>query len=442
MPEKINYKRALDLVRSLYFTGIKPGLENTLKLLSLVDNPQNDLCFIHIAGTNGKGSVSSMTESGLREAGLTTGLFTSPHLISIRERFRVNEKEISKAEFSRLAFFLFERTRHLYEHETDQKPTFFEFITVLAILFFKERNVDIAIMEVGMGGRLDSTNVIHPLLSIITAIGLDHTKLLGPKIENIAFEKAGIIKSGIPVICGERDKRVQNVISEIARDRNAPVYFIGRDFKRLKFNINNTGDFLTQDNLVKWKDKKFRIKTKLVGQHQCLNVSIATAAFAVLNENNLLNIKLSEAINGIKKTEWPGRLDTLKNGLLVDTAHNLAAITQTIHTVKTVFPNKKWTVLFAVLNDKKWKRMITKLIPLSREICLVSINHRNQVNPADIEQFIAKKRDTRKITVFQDIPKAIRYILERGNGIALGSSYLIGEVISASNGKTTFPNDR
>ncbi len=442
MTVKTSYDDALELVESLYYTGIKLGLENTFKLLSLVDNPHINMRFVHVAGTNGKGSVSSMIESGLRETGLVTGLFTSPHLVSIRERLRLNGKNISKAEFSNLVFFLYERTNHLFTGEKEQKPTFFEFITVLAILCFQKNNVDIAVMEVGMGGRLDSTNVINPLISIITTISLEHTKSLGSNVADIAYEKAGIIKNCTPIICGERNRGVQNVISKIANEKKAHSYFIGNHFNNLKFHIKKGKNSYTQENRVKWKNKKYLIESKLLGRHQCLNVSIAVAALSVLSENKHINLKLSDAINGIKKTNWPGRLEYLSNGLLIDAAHNLAAMTETISAIKTLFPDNNWTVLFAALNDKKWKRMISEVLPFSDDIGLVSINHRNEVNPQVIKQFISRKWDQKKITIFQDIPKAIYYLLEKGNGLVLGSSFLVGKVISASKRRVTIPNDQ
>ncbi len=442
MAIKTRYDNALELVESLYYTGIKLGLENTFKLLSLVGNPHSDMRFVHVGGTNGKGSVSAMIESGLRGAGLTTGLFTSPHLVSIRERLRLNGKNISKTEFNKLVFFLYERTNHLFLDEKEQKPTFFEFITVLAILFFQKNNVDIAVMEVGMGGRLDSTSVINPLISIITTIDLEHTKSLGSNVADIAFEKAGIIKNYTPIICGERKKRVQNVISKIARDHHADSFFIGNDFNDLKFYIKKNKNFYTQENQVIWKNQKYLIETKLLGRHQCLNVSIAVAALNLLSENSRVDLKLSDAIEGIKKTSWPGRLEYLSNGILIDAAHNSAAMTETVSVIKTLFPDKNLTVLFAALKDKKWKQMISNVLSFSDDIGLVSINHTNEVNPLVIKRFISKKWKQKKVTIFQDIPKAMCYLLQKENSLALGSSFLAGKIISASKQGAAFPNDQ
>ena len=246
------YEDALSLLEGFYYTGVKLGLENTLRMLELVDSPHDKLKFIHVAGTNGKGSVCAMLASALYRSGYRTGLFTSPHLVSIRERFRINGKPIDETEFAKLVFSLYDRTKILFDDPERQQPTFFEFITVLAFLYFRKNCVDVVVVEVGLGGRLDSTNVISPSLSVITTIDIEHTLSLGTSLEEIAVEKGGIIKNGVPVICGDGKVEVQRVITEIATRKNARLYLMNTDFDSVSYRLKRTRSSFLQENIVSW----------------------------------------------------------------------------------------------------------------------------------------------------------------------------------------------
>src|ERR1700690_3325846 len=220
----MTYAEAVQFLYGLRLFGAKFGLENTFKLAALAGNPQNCLRFIHVAGTNGKGSTCAMLESIYRAAGLRTGLFTSPHLVSFRERIQVNRQLISEAEVVRLVEAL---QPWLKQFPADHHPTFFEVVTVLALKFFAEQKCDLVIWETGLGGRLDSTNIVTPLASVITNIAFDHEQWLGDTLEKIAAEKAGIIKSGVPVVTATDAPEALAVIESTARKKSAPLIIVG-----------------------------------------------------------------------------------------------------------------------------------------------------------------------------------------------------------------------
>ena len=282
MGRNSQFEQAVSFLESLYYRGIKLGLQNTYRMLECVGNPHQQLKFIHVGGTNGKGSVCSMLASALSHSGFKTGLYTSPHLISIRERFRINGKSISEDEFAESVFLLQKKIPHLLDRAGNRGPTFFEFITVLAMMYFKKKNVDLAIIEVGMGGRLDSTNVITPVLSIITEIDYDHTKPLGKNIRDIATEKAGIIKTGVPIVCGDRKREVREIIWSCAESRGTEAYLIGREFDTTNYCCKQKGNTFIQDNQIRWMNEEIRIVTPLLGKHQCQNASVAYSSLMIL----------------------------------------------------------------------------------------------------------------------------------------------------------------
>ena len=225
----MGYAAAIDYLYGLQKHGIKLGLDNTVKLLSLFNNPQEKFYSIHIAGTNGKGSTSAMIASIFQTAGFKTGLFTSPHLVSFTERIRVNNEEITESDVVSLA----EEIRFkIQDSRFKLNPTFFEFVTVMGLLYFKRKNIDWAVVETGMGGRLDATNVLLPEASVITSINYDHSEFLGNTISAIAEEKAGIIKDGVPVITSAQEPSVMDAIKKKTEEKNAGLFIYGRDFQR------------------------------------------------------------------------------------------------------------------------------------------------------------------------------------------------------------------
>ncbi|MCK5107921.1 MAG: bifunctional folylpolyglutamate synthase/dihydrofolate synthase, partial [Nanoarchaeota archaeon] len=285
----MDYKECIEYIYGRQLFGMKLGLENISGLMKKLDNPENKFKSIHIAGTNGKGSTAAMLERVLREAGYKTGLYTSPHLVDFKERIRVNGMKIGEGEIVRIV----EKIKPLIKDET-----FFEIVTACAFEHFKNEKVDIAIIEVGLGGRLDATNVINPELSIITNISLDHTQHLGDEIDKVAYEKAGIIKENGIVILPKEIKGL-NVIRKIAELRNTKVIF------------------------ADGYDKKI----SLIGDYQKSNAGLVVSAVKILNEYNYadgfkFNINEDCISSGLMNAKWPGRMQYVRNWLLLDCGHN------------------------------------------------------------------------------------------------------------------------
>lgn len=326
---------SLPVFQHIGATAYKPGLDNTYALASFFGNPQNDLKFIHIAGTNGKGSTSHMLASIFQEMGWKTGLFTSPHLKDFRERIKVNGKTISKK-------FVFDFVRQSKPIVKKIQPSFFELTFVMALSYFKERKTDIVILETGMGGRLDSSNIVLPDLCVITNISKDHVQFLGNTLEKIAVEKAGIIKPGIPVVIGQAKGRVKNVFTKTARQNDAQIAFA----ERVKINQG--------------------ITCELKGSYQPKNIRTVLKSVEVLNQNGY-SIPFTMVKRGLAKvitnTGLMGRWQTIaKNPLIIaDIGHNEAGINEVVKNLKQTHYDNLHIVL-GVVNDKDVRSML-KVLP-------------------------------------------------------------------------------
>lgn len=337
----------------------KADLSNTIALCDLLDNPQEHFKSIHIAGTNGKGSTSHLLASVLQSAGYKVGLYTSPHLKDFRERIKINGKNIAEQYV----------VDFVEKYKTDFEkiePSFFEMTVGLAFQYFKEQKVDVAVIEVGLGGRLDSTNIITPLLSVITNISFDHTALLGNTLEKIAFEKAGIIKSGIPVVVGETQEEIKNVFIEKAKTNNSEIQFADKIFE-----IKNVEYFYNKKQLlgfdIEQNDKlKFqKINCELLGLYQQKNLKTVLCAVDVLNKQGFVinENALREGIeNVISQTGLLGRWQILsKNPLVIaDTGHNEAGIKEVLEQIKNT-PHEKLHFVLGVVNDKDVSSILNML---------------------------------------------------------------------------------
>ncbi|NOQ42632.1 MAG: bifunctional folylpolyglutamate synthase/dihydrofolate synthase, partial [Desulfuromusa sp.] len=303
-----NYRDSLDYLYSLQLFGVKLGLENIRELLSRVGNPQKNLRIIHIAGTNGKGSTAAALASIFHAAGIPAGLYTSPHLHSFTERIRINTRQIAESE----AVELIEELR---PHAEALRTTFFEFTTAMALLCFQRRGVSWAILETGLGGRLDATNIITPELCLITPIALDHTAHLGAELSGIAAEKAGIFKPGVTAISTHQEPEVTVVLQQRAAQLQIPLLQFGQDYhwcsEANSFTVSGANFSLD------------KVKPTLVGVHQQQNLALAAAAVNCLSQNGL---EISPAVirAGLEKVRWPGRLEWLPDRILLDGAHNPA----------------------------------------------------------------------------------------------------------------------
>jgi len=342
--------KALERLYSRQAFGIKPGLEVIENLLKKLGNPERSFGVIHVAGTNGKGSVCAMIDSVLRAAGITTGLYTSPHLISFNERICVGGKQIEDSELAELIGES-ERVAEEVARKLKREPTFFECATAMAFQHFRKKGVKLAVVEVGLGGRLDATNAIMPLVSVITRVSLEHMLYLGKDIESIAFEKAGIIKQGRPVVCGATDEKALEVIRRISKERASPFFnaaenvsvrVVSGDMSGQKVNVETSGASYGT------------MKLPLAGAHQVENLSTAITALEVLGDVAGISIEPDRVKAGIGETRWAGRFQLLGKDppLIVDGAHNPGAAKVLADTLGQVSGGKPVGLVVGMCGDK------------------------------------------------------------------------------------------
>jgi dihydrofolate synthase/folylpolyglutamate synthase len=329
--------------------GIKLGPENVRRLFAALEVPPPNERIIHVAGTNGKGSTCALIDSICRAAGFRTGLFTSPHLVTFRERIRVNGEMISTEEVTSGLT----KIRKLIA-DWDPHPTFFEIATALALAHFREREVEIVVLETGMGGRLDATNAVHPVVSVLTPIDYDHQKWLGNTLAEIAFEKAGIIKPGVPVVSAMQPKEAEEVIRQRATDCAAPLDFVRQPF--------------------------LRFPTALQGTHQQENAALA---LSVLHTAQIVVDEAAIEL-GLARVSWPARFQRWDARTVIDGAHNPAGARILAQTWEHVFGNRRATVLLAILRDKDVAEICTALQPIVRRLLLPSIQSERALSPEEL----------------------------------------------------------
>lgn len=417
----------LDKLFSLLRFGIKPGLERTLQLSELVGNPHLKFPAIHIAGTNGKGSICSMLASIFIDAGFKVGLYSSPHLIDFNERISINGSPISNNDMVKIA-------EELLAYQEEIGSTFFEITTVLAFKYFSDNNVDIAIIETGMGGRFDSTNILNPLVSIISQIDLDHKEYLGNTLEEIAFEKAGIIKPNTPVIISDNHPELKKVFNEKAKETNSEIQY---SLEKVKFeNISYNQDFTQSFDLIFNDERIANINLGLAGNHQHQNLSAVFCTFSLLKEKfNLTQDIFKKGLSNIvKNTQLRGRIELLNNDsempLIFDTAHNPAAIAKLIETLKLHRPEiKKWNFVYGGMADKDIPEVLKNIFPVCIELIITRPNIERAIELNQLYE-IAENLGFGKITKMDKVSTAIDHALNLKQPIVItGSFYLAGEVL-------------
>ncbi|MEP6663258.1 MAG: folylpolyglutamate synthase/dihydrofolate synthase family protein [Verrucomicrobiota bacterium] len=415
----MNYAEAVRFLYGLQLFGAKFGLQNTRKLAALAGNPQEKLRFIHVAGTNGKGSTCAMLESIYRASGLRTGLFTSPHLVSFAERIQVNRVLATESE---IAVLVEEMIPLLKKFPRATHPTFFEVVTVMALKYFRARKCDLVIWETGMGGRLDATNIVTPLASVITNVQFDHEKWLGNSLKDIAFEKAGIIKEGVPVVTATGKPEALEVIKKIADEKNSPLIRVTRtETKKMPLR---------------------RIKVSLPGEHQRLNAALAIAATQVLHGQ--IPVTEPHLVCGLSGVRWDGRLQLIqKNGrtFLLDGAHNPSGAQALVKTLAEIFPRKKITLILGALADKQWESMGKILAPLAKKIMVVPVSSERTVFPGDLNTFFQRLNGKAEIRSCRNLKEGIAST-RRGEFVLIsGSLYLIGEALELLQPENIFSPD-
>ena len=425
----MTYPGAIQFLYKLRWFGAKFGLDNTFKLASLAGNPQQQLQFIHIAGTNGKGSTAAMLESIYRTAGLRVGLFTSPHLVAFGERIQVNRQLIPDAAVSALveemqallrtgwgeeASAAAEKAASSADNQTAeafQHPTFFEVVTVMALKYFAAQNCDLVIWETGLGGRLDSTNIVTPLASVITNVQFDHQKWLGETLASIAREKAGIIKPGVPVITGATTPEALAVITETARRENSPLSVVPAPAAR-----RPPLDTLT---------------LPLLGQHQKMNAAIALETVEVLQPQ--VPVAAATVRQGLERVQWPGRLQlvTRPSGqqILLDGAHNVGGAEMLRAALQDYFPQERPALVLGILRDKDWARMCELLAPAASRILLVPVHSERTAEPHGLAEVCHRANPSAPVAEYDSLRAALDDNCAERFLIIAGSLYLIGEAM-------------
>ncbi len=434
----MSYRETIEYLYNLQKYGIKFGLENIRKLMSAFKNPHLSFPTVHVAGTNGKGSTCAIIASILQAAGLDVGLFTSPHLINFTERIKINGDEISEEEVINLA----DEVRNMVERFEDFYPTFFEVVTTIAMLYFKRKNVNIAVIEVGMGGRLDATNIVIPEVSIITNIDYDHTEFLGKTLKEISFEKAGIIKRGVPVVSSSQASDSMYIIKGIAKEREADLYVYGKDFYS---KIKNEYLFGTHFDYFDSDTELTDLFLPLIGSHQIQNASVAIKTVKLLEKNSKQKFGSKILINnwdefirkGLKQVKWAGRLEMLETTppILIDGAHNPSAAESISKTIRQIFGStvKKFIIILGIMSDKDIKGVIKPFLSFASEIILTSPAYSRAAPPEKLAE-IAESMGFFNVKIAKTVRDAIaeaKNLAITGDDNSLivitGSFYTIGE---------------
>ena len=417
----MTYNEALEYIHGVSNFFCKPGLERISELCRALGNPQDSLKFIHVAGTNGKGSFCSMTESVLRAAGYKVGLFTSPYVREFNERMRINGENIPN---DKLASLTAEIKKHA-EKMTDS-PTEFELICAIAFEYFRREECDVVVLEVGMGGRFDATNIITtPILSVITGIALDHVAFLGDTVEKIASEKAGIIKKGVPVIFGGDDVGAGEVISCRARE-------VGSEFHQVDYSSLSVTSADLDGTTFAYNDRN-DIKISLLGSYQPKNASLVLDAIDLLR---LGGLEISEAAiyRGLESAVWHARFEIIGSEptVIFDGAHNAQGINAAVDSIKQYFGDKKVIIFTGVLKDKEYNAIASKIAEVTDEVYTITPDNPRALSATEYAE-IFKQRGV-KATPCSSFEKAIRLgktaALKNGTALCcLGSLYTYSSVV-------------
>lgn len=422
----MRYEEAMKYITEVGNFGSNYGLERTHKLLEYLGNPEKDLKLIHIAGTNGKGSTTSMITEILMGAGYKVGMYTSPFIEEFEERIQINRRNISKETLANLIDEVKVAVDRVIE-EGYNHPTEFEIITVLMLLYFKKEKIDFGVIEVGLGGRLDSTNVIIPILQVITSISFDHTNLLGNTLEEIAGEKAGIIKKNIPTVIYPQEEDALKVIKNKCAAMESDLYTADKDNMKFVKVVNEDKPY----QLLKYKEE-FNIFLPLLGEHQILNLSVAMKVIEVLNNRKIVNITTESIIKSIKNVTWKGRLEVLSNNpyVVIDGAHNIQGIKTLSRNIKKYFKYENLHLILGILADKDVEEMIKIITPIAKQVYAVTPNSIRAELADDLKNEIVKyNANCRAFDEYEEAYlEALKNAKENDIILASGSLYMIGDM--------------
>ena len=394
----MTYPEAINWLYELRLFGSKLGLENPRQLAEHAGNPHDQLNIIHVAGTNGKGSVCAMLESIYRRAGYKTGLFTSPHLVSFRERIQVNREIVPEVDVVRLTECIQALLRRF---PAGKLPTFFEVITVMALEQFAREKCDVVLLETGLGGRLDATNIVTPIASVITSIALDHQQHLGDTLAKIATEKAGIIKPGTPVVSTVHQSEISEVIRKVAAQNNAPLAFIETE-----------------------------VDTCLVGKHQHQNAALAQATVQALWD--IFPVDDKAIVDGLNNVHWAGRVQCYEKvnlRLLIDAAHNPASGEALRDVLLENFSGQRPTVLIGMLADKNWKSFLEIIAPIAKRVVCVPVSSERTLAPSHLAE--ESRRHCAHVFEAKSLQEGLDTVKDDPFVVITGSFYLAGEALEA-----------
>ena len=427
----MNYTEAVAYINETPKFTTKNSLEHTKECLRRLGNPQDSFQVIHVAGTNGKGSVCAYLASVLREGGYRCGLFTSPHLVKINERFQIDEVPVEDELFLRA----FEKVKHLADELTAQgsyHPTYFEMLFLMGMCIFQEAGVSYVVLETGLGGRLDATNAIeNPLACVITSISMDHIQYLGDTVEAIAGEKAGIIKKAIPVIYDANRQKTAQVIEETAQGVGAPAYPVRRE----DFEIREITSSGIEFSYGKTDGRQQEYSIPFIARYQVMNSALALKTLEVLREQqDFTALTDSQVKAGIGGTRWQGRMETIQPGVIVDGAHNEDGVANFIETAVYFRDKYRIVLLFSAVDDKDYPHMIRRICSELRpaQVVTATIQEERAVDAQVLAQEFRKNGCT-CVQAENSVKEAFQQAAElRGDGLlfCIGSLYLIGEIKS------------
>ena len=422
----MTYKEAEVYINSVPKFTSKNKPENTMELIRRLGHPERHMKVIHVAGTNGKGSVCAFLSSMLTEGGKRTGLFTSPHLVKINERFQINNEPVSDEIF----LDAYERVMKLVEEMQKDgfyHPAYFELLFAIGMVIFEKAQVEYLILETGLGGRLDATNIVEkPVVTVITSISLDHTEILGDTIEEIAGEKAGIIKQGIPIVYDGREKRAEKVILQKAEEENAKAVPLYEEKLSIQGSTDHSVDYLFDESFY----QGHVITVPYLAPYQVRNSALALLAMEEIDPQH--EIGLETRLQAIRDTRWQGRMETVLPGVIVDGAHNEDGVHEFVRTLRQVGSSRRIVMLFSAVVEKNYEKMVHTICDTGciQEVVVTEI-HGSRIVPAEELAAVFRKFTSVPVTAISSIEEAFDTAMEKkGDGLlfCVGSLYLVGEV--------------
>lgn len=425
---KMTYEEAAAYIEETPKFTKKNTLENTKAILRRLGEPQEHMKILHVAGTNGKGSVCSFLASMLHAAGKHTGLFISPHLVDVNERFVIDEVQVDNDQFLEAFRTVMDCVERIRE-EGYAHPTYFEILFLIGMVLFEKAGVEYLVMETGLGGRLDATNsVAHPLVTVITSISLDHTEYLGDTVKAIAGEKAGIIKEGVPVIYDADNEEAASVIQRQAEKFHAPSFGIRRRMLKISSMTNKYIDFSINSGYYDY----IELSISSVAEYQVKNAALAVTALKIMDAESEFTDEVIK--QGITRMRWQGRMETVLPGVIIDGAHNEAGVEEFVRTAKRLEADGPVTLLFAAVGDKDYRHMIERICRELRtdQVIVTEVGGYRAVDAKE-PAALFERYGSAQITVCPDVEEAFLAALEKkGDGIlfCVGSLYLVGSIKS------------